>query len=481
MLLSKDRKNLYFASSRVVFKLSLDTMEILKTAHIANVSRMIEIDSDTLFLINTTGQLFQWSTEGVQKMFQWQVPNWYEGSFYLLYERYLISESWTGIWRYDLEVGKYRKIFEITQDELTQICSVSENQICFLRYSKRREDRIHLYKIDGEGNILSHAFSPKVSTTWISQTSVYANGNWWVGIDEYNHDTNQRIYCFGEKGETIRVIDDFAGHDSVDFIAANEDYLACVCMYESGGKEAGVLLIHKETGRVVKEFDNEFLTKTVKDGINPPTMCLFLPGNRIAIGSWNRLWIVSYKDEGKDAQTADKSEPEQHSSSPEQPKVLKTSERKTEAKGLNTLSADERKKQFDVVLAAWRDEESADRCQMNEEQAWKWIAAFDADALTGGFELFVENHGILQLMAVRQAFQAVGLSTFSELIESYVELMGLSLRDPDSDHGCSVGDDDIEEEHYDFYEVYAELRDEEALEEQLLQFGEKHHLTEGFS
>ncbi|MBQ9563413.1 MAG: hypothetical protein IJU99_08180, partial [Lachnospiraceae bacterium] len=167
--------------------------------------------------------------------------------------------------------------------------------------------------------------------------------------------------------------------------------------------------------------------------------------------------------------------------SPEQPKVLKTSERKTEAKGLNTLSADERKKQFDVVLAAWRNEESADRCQMNEEQAWKWIAAFDADVLTGDFELFVENHGILQLMAVRQAFQAVGLSTFSELIESYVELMGLALRDPDPDHGCSVGDDDIEEEHYDFCEVYAELRDEEALEEQLLQFGEKHHLTEGFS
>ena len=148
---------------------------------------------------------------------------------------------------------------------------------------------------------------------------------------------------------------------------------------------------------------------------------------------------------------------------------------------MNTLSADERKKQFDVVLAAWRNEESADRCQMNEEQAWKWIAAFDADVLTGDFELFVENHGILQLMAVRQAFQAVGLSTFSELIESYVELMGLALRDPDPDHGCSDGDDDSEEEHYDFCEVYAELREEEALEEQLLQFGEKYHLTEGFS
>ncbi|MBQ4473673.1 MAG: hypothetical protein II930_05190, partial [Lachnospiraceae bacterium] len=99
-------------------------------------------------------------------------------------------------------------------------------------------------------------------------------------------------------------------------------------------------------------------------------------------------------------------------------------------------------------------------------------AAFDADVLTGDFELFVENHGILQLMAVRQAFQVAGLSTFSELIESYVELMCLSLRDRDPGHRCSVGDDDSEEEHYDFCEAYAELREEEELEEKLRPFAD---------
>ena len=475
MLLSKDRKKLYFSSSRAVFEMCLDTLEILRKAHIANVARMIEIDSDTLFLINTTGQVFQWKSEAVHKVFKWKVPNWYEGSFYLLNERYLISESWTGIWRYDLTSGDYKRIFEITKDELTKICMVEENQICFLCYPKSREDQIHLYTIDEEGNIITHAVTPQLSTKWIGGASIDADGNWWIGINKRNNGPNQQIYCFGENGDTVTVLDEFAGHDSVDFITVDEDYLACVCLYETGKKRFGVLLIHTKTGEVLKEFDNEFLTKTVKDGINPPTVCQFLPGNRLAIGSWCRLWIFSYKEEEKASHMTGKTSTKQ---APDFSKPFETSdesEKQPDSNHPKSSSDNKRKNPWEALLAAWKIDPPDSASEMDEDQAWKLIEAFDSDVQTGGIELFIEEHGILQLAAVREAFQTVGLCSFSELIESYAELMG-TLPEADSGADCNGWADDEEEEWYDFCELYSELSEEETLEEKLLSFAEKHNL-----
>lgn len=83
LAISTDRKYLAVSAERCVRILSFPEMKLLQKLPIRHAGSMVFLeDHNSLFVVSTTGEMFLWSTAGMERLGRWPVSLWCENPLF---------------------------------------------------------------------------------------------------------------------------------------------------------------------------------------------------------------------------------------------------------------------------------------------------------------------------------------------------------------------------------------------------------------
>ena len=153
---SPDGTHAAVSSERSVGLYTLPELKREGSFRLSNAGTMVFLsDNRSLLILNTTGVLYLWNGTELERLGDWQVPEWYENPLHFIGDDTVLWAAVGGVWRYHVPSRTMTRLYET--DRNVQLGPV-ENGV--VRFAECKRSYIGLHPIDfvtmtTEGEVLS--------------------------------------------------------------------------------------------------------------------------------------------------------------------------------------------------------------------------------------------------------------------------------------------------------------------------------------
>lgn len=287
---SPDGSRAAVSSERSVGIYTLPELKREGSFRLSNPGTMVFLsDSRSLLILNTTGVLYLWDGTKLERLGDWQVPEWYENPLHYIGENTVLWAAVGGVWRYHVPSRTMTRLYETERN--VQLGPV-ENGV--VRFAECKRSYIGLHPIDfvtmtTEGEILSRV------TTLEKLPECFWPGCW----------TEDGSFVYGAKlvpenltglrteGCIFR-IDTRSGEvlvrRSVDFYSVDTGFSFQRGMVIQSSHALQKDIIFRDPGSLEELGRIEYKSMLGNLDLNPLEEVVFLDDKTFLLGSWGRLF-----------------------------------------------------------------------------------------------------------------------------------------------------------------------------------------------
>lgn len=287
---SPDGSRAAVSSERSVGIYTLPELKREGSFRLSNPGTMVFLsDSRSLLILNTTGVLYLWDGTELERLGDWQVPEWYENPLHYIGEDTVLWAAVGGVWRYHLPGRTMTRLYETERN--VQLGPV-ENGV--VRFAECKRSYIGLHPIDfvtmtTEGEVLSRV------TTREKLPECFWPGCWTEdGSFVYGAQLiPQNLTGLREEG-CIFHVDTRSGEvrvrKSVDLYSMNTGFSFGRGMVIQSSHALQKDIIFRDPGSLEELGRIEYNAMLGKLDLNPLEEVVFLDDDTFLLGSWNRLF-----------------------------------------------------------------------------------------------------------------------------------------------------------------------------------------------
>ena len=287
---SPDGSRVAVSSERSVGIYTLPELKREGSFRLSNPGTMVFLsDSRSLLILNTTGVLYLWDGTELERLGDWQVPEWYENPLHYIGEDTVLWAAVGGVWRYHVPSRTMTRLYETERN--VQLGPV-ENGV--VRFAECKRSYIGLHPIDfvtmtTEGEVLSRV------TTREKLPECFWPGCWTDdGAFIYGAQLiPQNLTGLREEGCIFR-IDTRSGEvlvrKSVDLYSMNTGFSFQRGMVIQSSHALQKDIIFRDPGSLEELGRIEYNAMLGKLDLNPLEEVVFLDDKTFLLGSWNRLF-----------------------------------------------------------------------------------------------------------------------------------------------------------------------------------------------
>ena len=287
---SPDGSRAAVSSERSVGIYTLPELKREGSFRLSNPGTMVFLsDSRSLLILNTTGVLYLWDGTELERLGDWQVPEWYENPLHYIGEDTVLWAAVGGVWRYHVPSRTMTRLYETERN--VQLGPV-ENGV--VRFAECKRSYIGLHPIDfvtmtTEGEGLSRV------TTLEKLPECFWPGCWTEdGSFVYGAQLiPQNLTGLREEGCIFR-IDTRSGEvlvrKSVDLYSMNTGFSFQRGMVIQSSHALQKDIIFRDPGSLEELGRIEYNAMLGKLDLNPLEEVVFLDDKTFLLGSWNRLF-----------------------------------------------------------------------------------------------------------------------------------------------------------------------------------------------
>lgn len=287
---SPDGSRAAVSSERSVGIYTLPELKRECSFRLSNPGTMVFLsDNRSLLILNTTGVLYLWDGAELERLGDWQVPEWYENPLHYIGEDTVLWAAVGGVWRYHVPSRTMTRLYETEHN--VQLGPV-ENGV--VRFAECKRSYIGLHPIDfvtmtTEGEVLSRV------TTREKLPECFWPGCW----------TEDGSFVYGAKlvpenltglrteGCIFRV-DTRSGEvlvrRSVDFYSMDTGFSFQRGMVIQSSHALQKDIVFRNPGTLEEIGRIEYDAMLGKLDLNPLEEVVFLDDDMFLLGSWNRLF-----------------------------------------------------------------------------------------------------------------------------------------------------------------------------------------------
>ncbi len=287
---SPDGSRAAVSSERSVGVYTLPELKREGSFRLSNPGTMVFLsDNRSLLILNTTGVLYLWDGTELERLGDWQVPEWYENPLQYIGDDTVLWAAVGGVWRYHVPSRTMTRLYETTRN--VQLGPV-ENGV--VRFAECKRSYIGLHPIDfvtmtTEGEILSRV------TTLEKLPECFWPGCW----------TEDGSFVYGarlvpENLTGVRLegcifrIDTSSGEvlvcRSVDFYSMDTGFSFHRGLVIQRSHALQKDIVFRDPGSLEELGRIEYAAMLGKLDLNPLEEVVFLDDKTFLLGSWSRLF-----------------------------------------------------------------------------------------------------------------------------------------------------------------------------------------------
>lgn len=287
---SPDGSRAAVSSERSVGIYTLPELKRECSFRLSNPGTMVFLsDSRSLLILNTTGVLYLWDGTELERLGDWQVPEWYENPLHYIGEDTVLWAAVGGAWRYHVPSRTMTRLYETERN--VQLGPV-ENGV--VRFAECKRSYIGLHPIEfvtmtTEGEVLSRV------TTREKLPECFWPGCWTEdGSFVYGAQLiPQNLTGLREEGCIFRV-DTRSGEvrvrKSVDLYSMNTGFSFQSGLVIQSSHALQKDIVFRDPGSLEELGRIEYTSMLGKLELNPLEEVVFLDDKTFLLGSWSRLF-----------------------------------------------------------------------------------------------------------------------------------------------------------------------------------------------
>lgn len=288
--ISPDKSRVAISSERKITILDTVHFQRIVTIPISHATSMIFLsDSAKMLILNTTGILYFWDGDTVEKLGKWAVPRWAETPLFYSGGSYAFWTLDGVVWRYNINLRTMDKIYSSSKDLV--ICKCSDGQVRLIGYRRGiPRQALDLTTIDYDGNVISSVQTDRSVYTHCMGIPCWTNSNTVVfsalaksqGI--FHASLTSYLYLINTVNGEVKL--QRYGHNYEDSGDCYHGTGMVAEVYPVLSKDVVLYTADKleYQFRIGKDFFD------ASDKINPPTQAHFLD-SRVLVGSWKYFYV----------------------------------------------------------------------------------------------------------------------------------------------------------------------------------------------
>ena len=287
---SPDGTHAAVSSERSVGLYALPELKREGSFRLSNAGTMVFLsDNRSLLILNTTGVLYLWNGTELERLGDWQVPEWYENPLHYIGADTVLWAAVGGVWRFHVPSRTMTRLYET--DRNVQLGPVVNGVV---RFAECKRSYIGLHPIDfvtmtTEGEVLSRV------TTREKLPECFWPGCWTEdGSFVYGAQLiPQNLTGLREEGCIFRV-DTRSGEvrvrKSVDLYSMNTGFSFGRGLVVQRSHALHRHILFRDPGTLEELGRIEYTSMLGKLELNPLEEVVFLDDKTFLLGSWNRLF-----------------------------------------------------------------------------------------------------------------------------------------------------------------------------------------------
>ena len=292
---SPDGTHAAVSSERSVGLYTLPELKREGSFRLSNAGTMVFLsDNRSLLILNTTGVLYLWDGAELERLGDWQVPEWYENPLHYIGADTVLWAAVGGVWRFPVPSRTMTRLYETERN--VQLGPL-ENGV--VRFAECKRSYIGLHPIDfvtmtTEGEVLSRVTTREKLPECFWPGCWTEDGSFIYGAQLIP----QNLTGLREEGCIFRV-DTRSGEvqvrRSVDLYSMNTGF-----SFQRGLVVQRSHALHRDTlfrdPESLEELGRiEYDAMLGKLDLNPLEEVVFLGGDSFLLGSWSRLFRMRVK------------------------------------------------------------------------------------------------------------------------------------------------------------------------------------------